>query len=162
LKQRARQHFQRLHDESHGWLDRHPRTARMLDVTGCLGTATHQVARGAAAGLFVALIPVFGMQTLLLLLVCVLARANFPVAFLVSWVSNPFTIGGIALAANFAGRAVFGTLALPFTDAGSVADIAVEQTLLTLLGSLVVATPVAMLGYAIALWLQRAMHHEER
>lgn len=161
MKRHAKQRFERLRDESHGWLDRHPRTTRLLDVTGCLGTGTHQVARGAAAGLFVALIPVFGMQTLLLLLVCALARANFPVAFLVSWISNPFTIGGIALVANLTGRAVFDTLALPFTDAGSVADIAAEQTLLTLLGSLVVATPVAILGYVIALWVQRAMHHEE-
>lgn len=133
----------------------------MLDVTGCLGTGTHQVARGAAVGLFVALIPVFGMQTLLLLLVSVLTRANFPVAFLVSWISNPFTIGGIALAANLAGRAVFGTLVLPFSDPGSVADFAAEQTLLTLLGSFVIATPVALLGYVIALAVQRAMRHGE-
>ncbi len=162
MNRRARQRFERLREKSLGWLDRHPRTARLLDVTGALGTGTHQVARGAAAGLFVALIPVFGVQTLLLLLVCVVARANFPVAFLVSWISNPFTIGGIVLAGNLAGRAFFGPLAEPLAESGNVADIAAGQTLLTFLGSLVIAMPVAILGYAVALWIQRAIHHEER
>lgn len=50
------------------------------------------VARGVAVGLFVALIPIIPFQTVLVILLSILLRANIPVAFLASWVSNPFTI----------------------------------------------------------------------
>ncbi len=54
------------------------------------------VARGVAVGLFVGIIPVLPFQTLLTICIAILIRANLPVAFLASWISNPLTIFPIA------------------------------------------------------------------
>lgn len=142
-----------LRARSRAWLERHPRTRRALDYTGCLRTDRQSVARGIAAGLFVALTPVFGVQTLLLVVVCVLLRANFPAAFAASWLSNPFTIGPMLLAFNALGSVVSGSLAQPL--AADAAGDAVLQTQLTFIGSLLVAAPAALLGYGAALWFQQ-------
>lgn len=50
------------------------------------------VARGVAVGLLVAIIPILPFQTILAIVLSILLRANIPIAFLTSWVSNPFTI----------------------------------------------------------------------
>lgn len=153
--------FGRVRMQGRQWLERHPRVQRTLGYSGCLRTDRQSVARGVAAGLFVALTPVFGVQTLVLLVVCMLLRANFPVAFAASWISNPFTIGPLVLAFNALGRAVFGPLAAPLSARAGVADDALLQTQLTILGSLLIAVPVALSGYAAALWLQRRFSHAE-
>lgn len=54
------------------------------------------IARGVAIGLFVAILPILPFQTLLAILLSVAFRANLPSAFLLSWISNPFTIAPIA------------------------------------------------------------------
>lgn len=144
-----------LRDDSDRWLAERPRLKRALDATGCMKTDRHAIARGVAAGLLVALTPVFGIQTFVLMLVCVLMHANFPVAFAASWLSNPFTIGPIIVAANAAGREIVAPL-LPGLAGADVYDSeAVQQTALTLLGSVVIAVPAALLGYVMTLALRR-------
>lgn len=154
MKVAIRSGFRKARAQSRRWLRHHPKLARLLDLAGCLETGNHSIARGAGAGLFVALVPVFGAQTILLLMVCVIARANFPIAYLASWVSNPFTIGPLAVAANSVGRVAVAPVTWPFDMPAGLAKIAVEQTLVTLLGSLVIAIPAALIGYAFTLWVQ--------
>ncbi len=143
-----------LRARGHAWLEGHPRMRRALDATGCLRGDRQSIARGIAAGLFVALTPLFGVQTLLLVPVCVLLRANFPAAFAASWLSNPFTIGPMLLAFNALGRVVSGMLSQPLTAAATTGGDALLQTQLTIIGSLLIAVPVSLLGYGAALWVQ--------
>lgn len=56
----------------------------------------HAVARGVAAGLLVAFVPL-PFQMLLAILVALLFRANIPVAAAVTWITNPFTFVPITL-----------------------------------------------------------------
>jgi len=155
VKYRLKRHAARTRVESRRWLDRHPRVARLLDVSGCLSLGDHAIARGVGAGLFIALTPLFGAQTLLLIAACILVRGNFPAAFLVSWVSNPFTIGPMIVAFNAIGRGLFGSAGAPPAAGSDLAGAAAEQTLLTLAGSLVVSAPVAVAAYLLTLGLRR-------
>lgn len=50
------------------------------------------IARGVGIGLFVAFVPIMPFQTLMAILLSILLRANFAVAFAVSWISNPLTL----------------------------------------------------------------------
>jgi len=155
MRYRLKRQAARTRAQSRRWLDRHPRVARLLDVSGCLSLGDHAIARGVGAGLFVALTPLFGAQTLLLIAACILVRGNFPAAFLVSWVSNPFTIGPMIVAFNAIGRALFGSPGALQAGDSELAGAAAEQTLLTLAGSLVVSAPVALAAYLLTLGLRR-------
>jgi uncharacterized protein (DUF2062 family) len=66
------------------------------------------VSLGVAIGLFVAMIPVLSFQTLLVILLSILFRANLPIAFMISWVSNPITILPLAYLAYCIGNWVLG------------------------------------------------------
>ena len=50
-----------------------------------------RMARGIAAGFFVAYIPIFGLHMLLALLLAQLIRANKALAFMAVWICNPLT-----------------------------------------------------------------------
>lgn len=52
----------------------------------------NSVARGVAIGLFTACTPFVPFQTLIVITLSILFRANLPIAFAVSWVSNPLTL----------------------------------------------------------------------
>lgn len=153
----ASEKLRELRAEGHQWLERHPRLQRALDATGCLGTSPRSIARGVAAGLFVALTPVFGVQTLLMVGVCVLLRGNFPAAFIVSWICNPLTIGPLLLTFNTIGNALFGPLEVSLATPGEATGEILAEAQLTVLGSLVLAIPAALIGYAVALWVQRRL-----
>ncbi len=133
------------------WLGDHPLIARILSRSGFLGLHRRELARGVAVGLLVGLTPTVGMQTIPMILLCVILRASFPAAFLVSWISNPLTAPALYFAFNRLGGAVFGgdLGALPPTTnlAGEVA----RQTLYLVLGSALVAIPAALLGYGLFL-----------
>lgn len=66
------------------------------------------VARGVAIGLFVAMIPIIPFQTVLTILLSILFRANIPIAFLTSWVSNPFTIVPLIFLTYYIGEWILG------------------------------------------------------
>lgn len=144
--------FRRLQVQAREWLDAHPRIARGLARTGCLGMHRRVLARGVAVGLFVALTPTFGFQTALMIAGCVLLRASFPAAFLVSWVSNPVTVGPLYLAFNALGEAIFGRVIRSALQLDGVLGEATFETLFLALGSLLIAVPVAIAGYGLFLW----------
>lgn len=133
------------------WLERNPRVKGLLDVTGSLRADDPAIARGVAVGLFIALTPVFGVQTLLLVLVCIVARANFPVAFLVSCISNPFTIGPMVLTFNALGTAMIGPFVQSAIAGADLGSEAIEETLVTFFGGMLVSVPASLVGYSMAL-----------
>ena len=145
----------RQRQRARAWLDRHPIIAGFLRRTGCLSVHRRSLARGVAVGLFVGLTPTVGVQTLLMLVGCLALRANFPAAFLVSWVSNPLTLAPLYLTYNVLGELIFGGLVRSFfqlTDL--VAEALMEMTYLVL-GSLLVAVPAAAVGYLLSLAVHR-------
>lgn len=109
------------------------------------------LARGVAVGLLVGLTPTVGFQTLLMAGLCFLWRASFPAAFLVSWVSNPFTAPFLYFVFNRIGETVVSDF---FGLAPSVPGFAAEasrQALFLAVGSALVALPAALLGYGLFL-----------
>ncbi|WP_051822658.1 DUF2062 domain-containing protein [Desulfonatronum thiodismutans] len=139
---------QRLQD----WLTRHPRSARLLHHSGALRTDPDALARGVAVGLFIGLTPTFGVQTALIVVGCILLRGNVCSALAASWVCNPLTIIPLYWCFHALGDACFSTLpafaAPPFApDAWDVGD----ELLITALGSLIMAFPLAVFGYLAAL-----------
>lgn len=143
------------------WLERHPVVASVLDRTGCLHPDRRTLARGVAVGMFVGLSPTVGFQTGLMLLGCMLVRGNFPAAFLVSWISNPVTIAPLYLAFNRLGEAAFGEVIGPDMQLGGAGGPAAELLYL-LLGSLLIAGPIAGASYLVFLGAWRAVVMQRR
>ena len=54
-----------------------------------------RIARGVAIGMFMAWLPLMGLQMLLVLAFSFIFRANKVVGLPVVWISNPFTLGPI-------------------------------------------------------------------
>jgi hypothetical protein len=54
--------------------------------------SAHRIALGAAIAMFVALLPLVGLQTILAIAVAALFRANKAVCIPIVWITNPFTI----------------------------------------------------------------------
>lgn len=135
------------------WLLAHPRLARFLERTGTLNVNEYTLARGVAVGLFIGLTPTVGIQTGMMIAASILFRANFPAAFVVSFVSNPFTMAPLYFGFNRLGEWILGWLPVPdFQAEGMPGEIA-EGTLAMLVGSLFVAAPVTLVGYVAFLWL---------
>ena len=147
-----------------GLLGSHPVVARLLARSGFLSLHRRALARGVAVGLLVGLTPTVGVQTVILVALCVLLRASFPAAFLVSWVSNPFTAPGLYFTFNRVGKAVFGELLAPLLPATGLAGEAVRQTLYLALGSTLIALPAAVAGYAafLAAWRLSVLSSRKR
>jgi uncharacterized protein len=140
---------------SRAWLQRHPRWRRFLARTGSLNVDEFTLARGAAVGLFIGLTPTLGIQIPLMLVACMALRANFPAAFLVSWINNPFTFAPLYFGMHQFGEFLLNFVPIRFdTLSGFEEDIA-EETAALVLGSLAVALPVAMLGYILFLYVWR-------
>jgi hypothetical protein len=66
------------------------------------------VSRGVAVGLFSGVVLFMPFQTLIAIFCCIILRANFPIAFLVSWICNPITIIPIAYVTSMIGNWVLG------------------------------------------------------
>ena len=145
----------RRRERARAWLRAHPHVTRWLERMGCLHVHDAAVARGVAAGLFIALTPTAGMQTLLILGVCWLFRANFVAAFAVSWVCNPFTVGPLYFAYHRLGEAVFGWLIVPLIRWPGVSGEVIEDGAFMVAGSLIIAPAAAFGGYVLAAWFLR-------
>lgn len=65
------------------------------------------VARGVAIGLFAAFIPIFPLQTIAAILIAIWIGGNISIAFLFSWISNPFTILPITYLSFETGKLIF-------------------------------------------------------
>lgn len=70
------------------------------------GGEAHRVALGAALGMFVAFTPTIGFQTIIVLALASMLRANKLVGLPLVWISNPLTIPPIFYAAYSLGRVI--------------------------------------------------------
>ncbi|MHA7833012.1 MAG: DUF2062 domain-containing protein [Algiphilus sp.] len=146
---RLQQRYRYLRARGHAWMLRHPRVQAVLEASGCLRGGAEAVARGVFVGLFVGLTPTVGAQTLFMISGCIIVRGNFPAAFAVSWVSNPFTMAPLYWGFHAIGQVVFGSL--PFFASGAwYLDGFIDEYLFAVLGSLLIALPAAMAGYAVS------------
>lgn len=155
----SRQHRSRVRD----WLQAHPRISGLLERGGCLHVDEFALARGIAVGLLVGFTPTVGIQTFMMLAGSLAFRANFVAAFIVSNVSNPFTMAPLYYGFNRLGDWLLRQLPIshaPIADLGDLGDLGDEvarETLAMFLGSLVVAIPAGAIGYFAFLWLWRKL-----
>ncbi|RZU98714.1 DUF2062 domain-containing protein [Spiribacter vilamensis] len=132
------------------WLRRHPRVHRTLHAAGSMKGEPEAIARGVAIGLFVGLTPTVGFQTALMLAACLLLAGNFPMAFAASFVSNPFTTAPFYWGFHELGERVL--CALPMISRRPNAWFLQgpgDELIFTVIGSLLIAGPVALLGYSL-------------
>jgi uncharacterized protein (DUF2062 family) len=148
--QRSRQHRERLRS----WLERHPRVSALLERGGCLHVDEFALARGVSLGLFVGLTPTVGIQTAMMIAGSLMFRANFPAAFIVSFVSNPVTMAPLYYGFHELGVALMRWLPVTRAAAESLGQNFAADTIATLIGSMAVAIPAAVVGYFafLALW----------
>ncbi|MEX2499241.1 MAG: DUF2062 domain-containing protein [Wenzhouxiangellaceae bacterium] len=147
----SRQHRGRVRD----WLQAHPRISGVLERGGCLNIDEYALARGIAVGFFIGFTPTVGIQTFMMLAASLSFRANFIAAFIVSNVSNPFTMAPLYYGFNRLGTWLLRRLPISHAPVGDVGEEVVRETLAMLLGSLVIAIPAAAIGYFVFLWLWR-------
>jgi uncharacterized protein (DUF2062 family) len=80
--------------------------------------SAESVARGGAMGLWVALTPTVGIQTMIVLLLAVPLRANMPIAMAMCWITNPLTLIPFYFAFYWVGAVVLGHQVEGFTEVG--------------------------------------------
>jgi len=155
FKQRLRHWSWRSRVRTRAWLERHPRTRAFLTRTGSLEVDEFTLARGVAVGLFIGLTPTVGVQTVLMLAASVALRANFPAAFIASWINNPFTFAPIYFGFHRLGEYIMTFVPVRFDSlSGLEEEIALETSAL-IIGSLAVAVPAGLLGYVAFLYVWR-------
>lgn len=148
--------LRRQREQAQMWLRAHPRMTALLERMGCLHVHESAISRGVAAGAFIAFTPTMGIQTLLLLCVCWLFRANFVAAFIVSWVfCNALTVGLLYFAYHNVGEAVFGWLIIPLIHTPGIAGEVIEDGAFLIAGSLLIAPAAATCAYLISVWILR-------
>lgn len=130
------------------------------------------IARGGAIGLFIALTPTVGVQSLLVTAAAIPLRANLPVSLVMCWITNPVTLipfyfsyywmGAWMLGKPIAGYAAIAQriqeqfVLLPelgFID--SMKPLGTEILWPMCLGSAVLATGIAWPTYHVTLYLMR-------
>lgn len=72
-----------------------PAMPRWLTPLLTLRATPHDIALGAAIGMFVAFTPTFGVQMLLAAAIATLLRTSRPAAMIPVWITNPITMGPI-------------------------------------------------------------------
>ena len=139
------------------WLRAHPRISRLLERGGCLHVDEFALARGIAVGLFVGFTPTVGIQTLLMLGGSLTFRANFIAAFIVSNISNPFTLAPLYYGFNQLGGWLLKQLPVTPVPVDDFGEEVARETISMVLGSLAIAVPAAAMGYFVFLWLWRKL-----
>lgn len=137
------------------WLRRHPRISRFLERAGCLNVDEFTLARGVAVGLLIGLTPTVGVQTLLMLVVSVLIRANFVAAFVASCINNPVTLPLFYFGFHQVGEQVTRYLPIRYESLSGLEAEVAEETTSLVIGSLCVALPAAVVGYVAFLYVWR-------
>jgi len=150
----SRQHRGRVRD----WLQRHPRISGFLERGGCLNVDEYALARGIAVGLLVGFTPTVGIQSSMMLAGSLAFRANFIAAFIVSNVSNPFTMAPLYYGFNRLGSWLLARLPVSHAPVTDMGDEIAHQTLAMFIGSLVIAIPASAIGYFVFLWLWRKLN----
>ena len=101
--------------------------------------------------------PLFGIQTLIVIAGCILVRGNFPAGLVTSWINNPFTVAPLYLAYNAIGDYLFSPLLGPAVDlSGLEREVALEAMYLGA-GALCIAAPTATLGYFLTAVAERRL-----
>lgn len=158
LRQRLAYQSRRARVRTRAWLMHHPRTRAFLARTGSLDVDEYTLARGVAVGLFIGLTPTVGVQILLMLALSVLLRANFPAAFVASWINNPVTFPAFYFGFHQLGQVLVRLLPIRFESLSGLEGEIAQQTTMLVAGSLVVAVPAAVLGYIGFLYVWRRLH----
>lgn len=143
------------------------RVHQWLRRSGCLAFRREPIARGIGIGLLVGLTPTVGLQTMMMLAGCLLVRGNFPAAFTISWVSNPFTLPPMIYAYHQLGKWLFGSWARTVFEGSDAIDDALIAMVSTALGTALIAIPIALIGYFASLgisevWHRRRHHAREK
>jgi len=146
-----RQHRHRIRD----WIEAHPRLVRVLERGGALHIDETTLARGVAVGLFIGMTPTVGIQTFMMLVAAFAFRANFLAAFIVSNVSNPLTMAPLYYGWNRLGHWIIDRFPIQPVVIDDLGEEIAFETLAMVLGSLVTAIPLAVVGYFAFLWLWR-------
>ena len=127
-----------------------------------------RIARGVAIGMFIAWLPLIGLQMLLVLGLSLIFRANKLVGLPVVWISNPFTLGLVYYPSYLLGSAMLrsppvnmASLESRFAEFSSLSwslrireciDLLLGDIFYpTFIGSLVVATPLAIAAYFLTI-----------
>lgn len=134
------------------------RVRAWLQRSGCLTFKREPIARGIGIGLLVGLTPTVGLQTIMMLAGCLLVRGNFPAAFAISWVSNPFTLPPMVYAYHQLGKWLFGSWAQTLFEGSDAVDDALIALLSTALGTALIAIPIALIGYFASLGISEVWH----
>ncbi|RFF27264.1 MULTISPECIES: DUF2062 domain-containing protein [unclassified Wenzhouxiangella] len=134
------------------------RVRQWLRRSGCLTFKREPIARGIGIGLFVGLTPTVGLQTIMMLAGSLLVRGNFPAAFAISWVSNPFTLPPMVYAYHELGKWLFGSWAQALFKGSDAVDNALIAVVSTVLGTLLIAIPIALVGYFASLGISEVWH----
>lgn len=127
------------------------------------------VPRGVALGLFAAFIIPVG-QIFLSAFLALPTRANVPLAALITFVTNPFTLPFWLVVANRIGEFLlrFNVYGVTLPDASANADswglltMIYEMGLATILGGAVLAVVSPVLGWLISVWVWRAIVYRKR
>ncbi|MBL39307.1 MAG: hypothetical protein CMP07_12945 [Xanthomonadales bacterium] len=149
----SRQHRGRVR----AWLREHPRISGLLERGGCLNVDEYALARGIAVGLLVGFTPTVGIQTLMMLAGSLSFRANFIAAFIVSNVSNPFTMAPLYYSFNRLGSWLLQRLPVSHAPIEGLGEEIARETLAMFIGSLAIAIPASAVGYFLFLWLWRKL-----
>ncbi len=150
---------------SREWLRTRPWLHRLLEATGCLRRGPEAMARGVGVGLLIGLTPTVGFQTPLMIIGCMLVGGNFIAAFMVSWVSNPFTMGPMYWGFHSLGTGLF-TLLPPRVgeppESTWVFSGLGDEVLFAAVGSLLVAVPAGVIGYLVSHRISAALAARRR
>lgn len=121
------------------------------------------IARGVGIGLFIAFIPIMPFQTILIIFLSILLRANFAIAFAVSWVSNPLTIIPLAYFTYLVGEWILGQHDQVFLQNGhlqnkesawiSFSNLTQQFGKAFFIGMPILAFGVGLIGYILVLIL---------
>jgi len=147
---------QKLKKNNRLWLRRNPKKLRLLKRFNCFDTGLLAIARGISIGIFFGLTPTVGFQTLLVLPCCLIFRANFPLAFAATWISNPFTMGPLYYGWNQIGQWLLGEQA-GTGGSDSLSSFLLAESGQLVVGSLFFAIPACIITYwAIAIFLPKS------
>ncbi|MEM8543036.1 MAG: DUF2062 domain-containing protein [Cyanobacteria bacterium P01_H01_bin.119] len=122
--------------------------------------STREIARGIAAGVFAGLFPLFGLQTIIGVVLAAMLRGNKIMAAAATWVSNPFTYVPIYFFNYRVGRFILGnqTRAQAFDDADALkswTSMGADITVALFLGCFVMGLACAFVSYFLGLHLTR-------
>lgn len=135
-----------------------PSIGKWLRRSGGLTFKREPIARGVGIGLLVGLTPTVGFQTLLMLAGCLLIRGNFPAAFTISWVSNPFTLPPMIFAYHQLGQWLFGSWVSQLFKGNDFIGEALIGAMNMVLGTALIAIPAALIGYFASLGISEVWH----